>query len=44
MWSFMQCHHIEPGGGEVRIVSVLKGTLGVPALNYVTSLDILRLA
>ena len=28
----------------MRIVSVLKGTLGVPALSYVTSLVILRLA
>ena len=30
--------------GEKCNVGVLKGTLGVPALNYVTSLDILRLA
>ena len=29
--------------GEVQIVSVLKGTLGVPALTYVTSLVILLL-
>ena len=35
----MQNHH-----HEVRIASVMKGTLGVPALNYVTSLVMLRLA
>ena len=40
----MQCHHHLARGGEVQIVSVLKGTLAVPALTHVTSLVILRLA
>ena len=41
----MQCHHHHCAReGEVRIVSVLKGTLGVPALKFVTSLVVHRLA
>ena len=40
----VQCHHRLAREGQVRIVSVWKGTRGLPALNYVTSLVILRLA
>ena len=37
MWSCNATTN-EHESGEVRIVNVLKGTRGVPALNYVTSL------
>ena len=40
----MQCHHHSQRKGEMRIVIVLKGTFSVHAVNYVTSLVILRLA
>ena len=40
----MQCHRHWERKRELRIVSALKGTLTVPALNYVSSLVILRLA
>ena len=37
----MQCHHHwAQQGEEVQIVSVLKGTLDAPALNYIISLGI----
>ena len=40
----MQCHRHWDQRGEMRIVTVLKGTLRVHEQNYVTSLVILRLA
>ena len=40
----MQCHRRWAREGKMWIVTVLKGTLGVHALNYVTSLVIVRVA
>ena len=40
----MQCHRHQERKGEMRIVILLKGTRSVHALNYVTSLVILRFA
>ena len=42
MWS-CNVTTIEREREKVQIVSVLKGTLDAPALNYVTSLGVLRL-